>query len=65
MLFKKLIGEASFTQVALFFSIISLVNALLFWPLALAFYVTELESFSVSDLPWIPLTMAGALSLGA
>ncbi|CAG0904288.1 unnamed protein product, partial [Cyprideis torosa] len=58
-------GDSSFTQVAIFFSLISLVNTLLFWPIPLGLYLTGIEVWTWNEIPWEPLLLAGALSLVA
>ncbi|XP_071451745.1 solute carrier family 35 member F3 [Hetaerina americana] len=63
VLFKKVMGEASMGQVALFFSIVGLLNALLLWPLLLALYLLGAETFLWNDLPWLELLLTGGLSL--
>ncbi|XP_046396129.1 putative thiamine transporter SLC35F3 isoform X2 [Ischnura elegans] len=63
VLFKKVMGEASMGQVALFFSIVGLLNALLLWPLLLALYLLGAETFHWNHLPWLELLLAGSLSL--
>ncbi|GAB6023863.1 hypothetical protein CHUAL_008602 [Chamberlinius hualienensis] len=63
VLFKKMFGEASFNQVALFFTVISLFNTFLLWPIAVALYFTEMEIFHWERMPWTDLTGAAALSL--
>lgn len=57
-------GDASYGQVSLFFSLIGLLNALLFWPIVLLLHFTGAEVIVWDRVPWIPLVVAGALSLG-
>lgn len=64
MLFKKVIGEASYGQVSLFFSLIGLFNAALLWPLCLTLYFTGVEILYWDLLPWPALFAASGLSLG-
>jgi solute carrier family 35 protein F3/4 len=50
--FKRLFGEASFCQVAIFFSMIGLCSLLLLWPIFLALYLSgagNKKSDSISD----------------
>ncbi|KAG8228965.1 hypothetical protein J437_LFUL009742, partial [Ladona fulva] len=63
VLFKKVMGEASMGQVALFFSIVGLLNAILLWPLLLTLYLLGAEVFLWNDLPWMELLLAGALDV--
>ncbi|XP_072161324.1 solute carrier family 35 member F3-like [Bemisia tabaci] len=64
MLFKKVIGNASYGQIALFFSVIGL-NAALLWPLCLALYFTGVEVIHWDQIPWPALLSASILSLVA
>lgn len=64
VLFKKVIGDATYGQVALFFSLIGMLNAALLWPLSLGLYLTGVETFNWDRLPWPALLSASALSLG-
>lgn len=64
VLFKKVIGEASYGQVALFFSIIGLLNATLLWPLCLGLFLTGIETLHWERMPWPALLSASGLSLG-
>lgn len=64
VLFKKVIGEASYGQVSLFFSLIGLFNAALLWPLCLTLYFTGVEILYWDLLPWPALFAASGLSLG-
>ncbi|XP_044743465.1 putative thiamine transporter SLC35F3 [Chrysoperla carnea] len=65
VLFKKVIGDATYEQVALFFSIIGLLNLLLLWPLCLTLYFTGIEIIYWNQLPWAILLLASILSLVA
>lgn len=64
VLFKKIIGEATYGQVALFFSLIGMLNAALLWPLSLGLFLTGVESMHWDKLPWPALLTASSLSLG-
>ena len=64
VLFRKVIGRASYGQVALFFSLIGLSNAILLWPLCVTLLLTGVEKILWDKLPWIALLAASALSLG-
>uniref|UniRef100_A0A1B6DFH4 EamA domain-containing protein n=1 Tax=Clastoptera arizonana TaxID=38151 RepID=A0A1B6DFH4_9HEMI len=63
VLFKKVIGDATYGQVSLFFSLIGLLNATLLWPLCLVLYFTESETLYWDTLPWPALLAASVLSL--
>ncbi|XP_049521426.1 putative thiamine transporter SLC35F3 isoform X2 [Dermacentor silvarum] len=61
--FKKLIGDVTFGQLSLFFSLIGFLNLLLMWPVLLALYLLRFETIVWSRMPWGMLAGAGALSL--
>ncbi|XP_015589902.1 putative thiamine transporter SLC35F3 isoform X2 [Cephus cinctus] len=65
VLFKKVIGETTFGQVSLFFSLIGLCNAALLWPVCLALYFSGAESVHWARLPWATLLAASILHLVA
>ncbi|XP_043268469.1 putative thiamine transporter SLC35F3 isoform X2 [Venturia canescens] len=65
VLFKKVIGETTFGQVSLFFSLIGLCNAALLWPVCVALYFSGAESVPWSRLPWAALLSASILHLVA
>ncbi|XP_076296702.1 solute carrier family 35 member F3 isoform X6 [Lasioglossum baleicum] len=65
VLFKKVIGETTFGQMSLFFSLIGLCNAMLLWPICLALYFTGVESVYWERLPWTALLLASILHLVA
>ncbi|XP_026474662.1 putative thiamine transporter SLC35F3 [Ctenocephalides felis] len=63
VLFRKVIGEATHAQTALFFSLLGLLNAALLWPLCLALYFTGVETLPWDKLPWPVLLAASGLLL--
>lgn len=63
-MFKKMIGDATYGQVSLFFSLIGLLNAALLWPVCLVLYFSEVEILHWDRLPWMILLSASTLSLG-
>uniref|UniRef100_A0AAR5Q515 EamA domain-containing protein n=1 Tax=Dendroctonus ponderosae TaxID=77166 RepID=A0AAR5Q515_DENPD len=65
VLFKKVIGDATYGQVALFFSLIGMLNAALLWPVSLGLFLTGLETLHWDRLPWPALLSASCLSLVA
>ncbi|XP_066146528.1 solute carrier family 35 member F3 isoform X3 [Euwallacea fornicatus] len=65
VLFKKVIGDATYGQVALFFSLIGMLNAALLWPLSLGLFLTGVETLHWDKLPWPTLLSASCLSLVA
>lgn len=64
VLFKKVIGEATYGQVALFFTLIGMINAALLWPMCLGLFLTGMETLQWDRLPWVALLSASILSLG-
>jgi len=64
VMFKKMIGDATYGQVSLFFSLIGLLNAALLWPVCLVLYFSEVEILHWDRLPWMILLSASTLSLG-
>ncbi|XP_077268566.1 solute carrier family 35 member F3 isoform X1 [Temnothorax americanus] len=65
VLFKKVIGETTFGQMSLFFSLIGLCNAALLWPICLALYFSGVETIHWARLPWAALLSASILHLVA
>ncbi|XP_076238880.1 solute carrier family 35 member F3 isoform X3 [Calliopsis andreniformis] len=65
VLFKKVIGETTFGQMSLFFSLIGLCNAALLWPICLTLYFSGVESVHWGRLPWTALLSASILHLVA
>lgn len=65
VLFKKVIGDATYGQVAMFFSLIGMFNATMLWPLSLTLYFTGVETLYWERLPWPALLAASILSLVA
>ncbi|VVC31668.1 Hypothetical protein CINCED_3A004366 [Cinara cedri] len=63
VLFKKMIGDATYGQVSLIFSLIGLLNAALLWPVCLVLYFSEVEILHWDRLPWTILLSASTLSL--
>ncbi|KAJ8945883.1 hypothetical protein NQ318_002724, partial [Aromia moschata] len=65
VLFKKVIGEATYGQVALFFSLIGMLNAAFLWPLSLGLFLMGVETLHWDRLPWPALLTSSCLSLVA
>ncbi|KAK4010901.1 putative thiamine transporter SLC35F3 isoform X1 [Daphnia magna] len=63
--FKRIFGEATYGQVSFFFSLIGLLNIVLLWPVVLTLHFTGLEVITWNRVPWVPLAIAGSLSLAA
>ena len=63
-MFKKVVGEASYGQVSVFFSVVSILNTVLLSPLVAALHLTGYETILWDHLPWPNLLLAAALSLG-
>ena len=62
-MFKRVVGNATSSQVALFLSLLGFLNALLFWLIILPMHFTKYESIDWSDMPWKFLNGSGLLSL--
>ena len=60
-----MIGYGSYGELSLFFTLIGLLNLFLLWPFVLLLYLTGSEHLVWSQIPWIPLSAAAALSLAA
>ncbi|XP_067208897.1 solute carrier family 35 member F3 isoform X3 [Linepithema humile] len=65
VLFKKVIGETTFGQMSLFFSLIGLCNATLLWPVCLTLYFSGVETMYWARFPWAALLSASILHLVA
>ncbi|KAG7212859.1 hypothetical protein KM043_002212 [Ampulex compressa] len=65
VLYKKVLGETTFGQMSLFFSLVGLCNAALLWPICLALYFSGAESVYWARLPWAALLAASILHLVA
>ena len=59
-----MMGEVSFCQVSIFFTMIGMCSTLLFWPVMLTLALTGVEQMTFNDLPWMSLSGALVLSLG-
>ncbi|XP_041988865.1 putative thiamine transporter SLC35F3 isoform X2 [Aricia agestis] len=62
VLFRKVMGEVSAGQRALFFSLVGGVNAALLWPVWLALVLTRTELLP-ADMPWLALLQASVAML--
>ncbi|XP_011496275.1 PREDICTED: putative thiamine transporter SLC35F3 isoform X5 [Ceratosolen solmsi marchali] len=65
VLFKKVIGDTTFGEISLFFSIIGICNAALLWPICLVLYFSGVEYILWEKFPWIVLLAASILHLAA
>ncbi|XP_058789075.1 solute carrier family 35 member F3 isoform X2 [Phymastichus coffea] len=65
VLFKKVIGDANFGQISLFFSMIGICNAALLWPIWLVLYFSGVEYILWMKFPWAILFIASILHLVA
>lgn len=61
--FKRVLGEATSGQVALFVTVIGFTNLLLFSPVIFLLDYLELESINWSDMPWSALAGTAVLQL--
>jgi len=57
---RRMIGYSTFAQMALFHSIVGLLNLLFAWPIVLLLYLTGVETIIWSAIPWGFLTAAAA-----
>lgn len=64
VLFRKVIGDATYGQISLFFSMMGILNASLMWPLCLTLYLTGVETLSWERLSWPILLAASGMFLG-
>lgn len=62
-MFKRVVGNANSSQVALFLSLLGSLNALLFWLIILPLHFTRYERIDWSDMPWKFLNGSGVLTL--
>lgn len=60
-----MLGYTTFAQMSLFFTLVGLLNAFLMWPLVLLLYFTGAETIIWTQIPWLTLSGAAALSLMA
>lgn len=63
--YQRMIGYASYGEMSLFFSLIGFLTALLMWPMVLLLYFTGSETIHWDSIPWLPLSGAAGLNLGA
>lgn len=55
VLFKRVLGDVTFCQVAIFFTMIGLCSTLMFWPIALTLALTHLGMYCTSYDTYYPL----------
>lgn len=63
VMFKRLVGNATGSQVALFLTLLGLCNVLLFWLIILPIHFTGYELIDWSNMPWRYLNGGGLLML--
>ncbi|XP_071958627.1 solute carrier family 35 member F4-like isoform X2 [Antedon mediterranea] len=63
VLFKKYVGDATSGQVSLFLTVLGLCDFVLFWPIMLILYYTDVETWSWDTMPWDYLCGSAALSV--
>ncbi len=63
-MYKKYIGDATYGQVSLFLTVLSVFNLVFFWPFVVIFYFTEFEIIEWDNLPWDYLCGNAALGVG-
>src|SRR5699024_4260795 len=59
VLMRRMIGYTTFSQMALFHTLVGTCNLILAWPLVLLLYWTGVETIIWSEIPW------GFITLGA
>lgn len=64
VMFRKVMREPPVGQVALTFSVIGVLNALLVWPVCLALYLSGTETMPCECGTWIILLVASIMLLG-
>lgn len=63
-MFRKVMREPPVGQLALTFTVIGFLNALLVWPVCLALYFTGTENMPLECGTWIILLVASIMLLG-
>lgn len=63
VLFKRIIGDATGPQVALFLTLIGLINMLIFWTIFLFLHYMEFEVINWKEIPWINVNGSALLGL--
>ncbi|KAK3722097.1 hypothetical protein QZH41_019841, partial [Actinostola sp. cb2023] len=61
--FKKVVGDATASQVSLFLSLLGLLDTVLLWPIIVVFHFTCYELINWSNMPWLYLCGTGLLAL--
>ncbi|XP_031783945.1 putative thiamine transporter SLC35F3 isoform X6 [Nasonia vitripennis] len=65
VLFRKVVGDTTFGQISLFFTVIGICNAIFLWPVCLVLYFSGVEYIIWEQFPWIVLMTASILHLAA
>lgn len=60
---RRMIGFTTFSQMALFHSLVGVLNALLAWPMIFILYATGVEIIVWSEIPWFLMTIASVCML--
>ncbi|KAF7494570.1 Putative thiamine transporter SLC35F3 [Sarcoptes scabiei] len=60
---RRMIGFTTFGQMALFHSLIGLMNIFFAWPLILILYATGVEIIQWGEIPWLLMTGASVCSI--
>lgn len=63
MLFKKVVGDASFGQVSVFFSVIAILSSVLLAPMVAGLHLSGYELIQWDRIPWLHLMLAAVLTL--
>lgn len=63
VLFKRVVGDGTAPQVALFLSFLGILSSLLLWPIILILYYTHIELIEWQKTPWTYLCGTSSLNL--
>ena len=63
VLFKRVVGNATGSQVSLFLSCLGVLDLLFLWPIIVVFHFTKYELIDWGDMPWLFLCGTGFLAL--
>ena len=64
VLFKKYLADATYGQVSLFLTVLGWLNMMFMWPIMLALYYQEVETWEWDTMPWVYLCGSAALTVG-
>ena len=64
VLYKKFVGNATYGQVSLFLTVLSVFNIVFLWPFVVILYFTGAETIEWDKIPWDYLCGNAALGVG-